>query len=177
MGWPGTQLRANTAARIGLAAVAAVAVAEVAAWLLRPGEDPIDPAPVSESDYFSEAQLERAHDYRSGQRWLALGAIGAQGAVLLVLAVGRPAPARRALERLNRRPVLGAAAAGAGIALLMDAASIAPRLVAHERAVDFGISSQSLGPWLWDVGRGTAIGAALTAAGAAILIALVRRFP
>jgi STE24 endopeptidase len=59
----------------------------------------------------------------------------------------------------------------------MDAASIAPRLVAHERAVDFGISSQSLGPWLWDVGRGTAIGAALTAAGAAILIALVRRFP
>jgi STE24 endopeptidase len=176
MGWPGTQLRKNTAARVGLAAVAVVAAAEVAVWLLRPKDDPIDPAPVSETDYFSEGQLERARDYRSGQRWLALAAIGAEGAVLLVLAVGRPAPARRALERLGSRPLLGAAAAGAGIALVVQVASLAPRLAAHERAVDFGLSSQSLGPWLWDVARGAAIGAALTAAGAALLIALIRRF-
>jgi STE24 endopeptidase len=176
MGWPGTQLRTNTAARVGLAAVAVVAAAEVAVWLLRPEEDPIDPAPVSEADYFAEGQLERARDYRSGQRWLALAAIGAEGAVLLVLALGRPSPARRALQRLGRRPVLGAAAAGAGIVLVADAASLAPRLAAHERAVDFGLSSQSLGPWLWDVGRGAAIGAVLTAAGAALLIALMRRF-
>jgi STE24 endopeptidase len=176
MRWPGTQLRTNTAARVGLAAVAMVAAAEVAVWLLRPEKAPIDPAPVSESDYFAEAQLERAREYRSGQRWLALAAVGAEGAVLLVLALGRPAPARRALEPLGRRPVLGAAAAGAGIALLVDAASLAPRLAAHDRAVDFGISTQSLGPWLWDVGRGAAIGAALTAAGAALLLALIRRF-
>jgi Zn-dependent protease with chaperone function len=176
MGWPGTQLRTNTAARVGLAAVAVVAAAEVAVWLLRPEDDPVEPAPVSESDYFAEGQLERARDYRSGQRWLAVAAIGAESAVLLVLALGRPAPARRALDRLGRRPVIGAAAAGAGIALLLDAASLAPRLAAHERAVDFGLSSQSLGPWLWDVGRGAAIGAALTAAGAALLIALMRRF-
>jgi STE24 endopeptidase len=154
-----------------------VVVAEAAVWLLRPGQDPIEPANVSEPDYFDQAQLERARDYRSGQRWLALAAIGAQGLVLVALAVGRPAPARRLLGRLAERPVLGAAAAGAGIALLADAASLAPRLVAHERAVDFGISSQSLGPWLWDVARGTAIGAALAAIGAAMLIALIRRFP
>jgi STE24 endopeptidase len=177
MGWPGTPLRTNTAARVGLAAVAMVVVAEAAVWLLRPGQDPIDPVPLSEGDYFDQAQLDRARDYRSGQRWLALAAIGAEGLVLVVLAVGRPAPARRALERLARRPLLGAAAAGAGIALLADAASLAPRLAAHERAVDFGLSSQSFGPWLWDVGRGAAIGAGLAAAGAALLIALVRRFP
>jgi STE24 endopeptidase len=176
MGWPGTPLRTNAAARVGLAAVAAVVVAEVAVWLLRPGQDPIEPAPVSESDYFAESQVERAREYRTPQRWLALAAIGAEGAVLLVLAIGRPAPSRRALERLGRRPVLGAAAAGAGIALLVEAASLAPRLAAHERAVDFGLSSQSLGPWLWDVGRGAAIAAGLTAAGAALLIALIRRF-
>jgi STE24 endopeptidase len=176
MGRPGTQLRTNTAARVGLAAAAVVAAAGLAVWLLRPEDDPIDPVPVSESDYFTSGQLERARDYRSGQRWLALAAIGAEGAVLLVLALGRPRPARRALERLGRRPVLGAAVAGAGIALLIDAASLAPRLAAHERAVDVGLSSQSLGPWLWDVGRGAAIGAALTAAGAALLIALIRRF-
>jgi STE24 endopeptidase len=162
---------------VGLAAVAMVVVAEVAVWLLRPGQHPIDPLPVSEADYFDQAQLERARDYRSGQRWLALAAIGAEGLVLVVLAVGRPAPARRALERLSRRPLLGAAAAGAGIALLVEAASLAPRFAAHERAVDFGLSSQSFGPWLWDVARGAAIGATLAAAGAALLIALVRRFP
>jgi STE24 endopeptidase len=177
MGWPGTPLRTNTAARVGLATVAMVVVAEAAVWLLRPGQDPIDPVSVSESDYFDQAELDRARDYRSGQRWLALAAIGAEGLVLVVLAVGGPAPARRALERLSRRPVLGAAAAGAGIALLVDAASLAPRLAAHERAVDFGLSSQSFGPWLWDVARGAAIGATLAAAGAALLIALVRRFP
>jgi STE24 endopeptidase len=177
MGWPGTQLRTNTAARVGLAAVAVVAAAEVAVWLLRPKEDPIEPVSVSESDHFTPQQLERARDYRSGQRRLALAAIGAEGAVLLVLALGRPAPARRALERLGGRPVLGAAAAGAGIALVVQAASLAPRLAAHERAVDFGLSSQSLGPWLWDVARGAAIGAALTALGAALLVALIRRFP
>jgi STE24 endopeptidase len=177
MGWPGTPLRTSTAARVGMAAVAMVVVAEAAVWLLRPGQEPVDSAPVSEADYFDPAQLDRARDYRSGQRWLALAAIGAQGAVLVVLALGRPAPARRLLGRLARRPLLGAAAAGAGIALIADAASLAPRIVAHERAVDFGLSSQSFGPWLWDVARSTAIGAALAAAGAALLIGLIRRFP
>src|SRR5918996_30608 len=118
MAWPGTPLRTGAAARVGLAAVAMVVVAEVAVWLLRPGQHPIDPVPVSEADYFDQAQLERARDYRSGQRWLALAAIGAEGLVLVVLAVGRPAPARRALERLARRPPLGAAAAVAAIAVV-----------------------------------------------------------
>ena len=39
--------------RVGTAAVAMVLVAEAAVWLLRPRERPIDPAPVSESDYFT----------------------------------------------------------------------------------------------------------------------------
>ena len=36
--------------RVGTAAVAMVLVAEVAVWLLRPRERPIEPAPVSESE-------------------------------------------------------------------------------------------------------------------------------
>jgi Zn-dependent protease with chaperone function len=61
--------------------------------------------------------------------------------------------------------------------LLVTAATQPTGLIAHERAVDVGISTQSLGSWLWDVARSAAIGAAITAAGALFLMALVRRFP
>ena len=103
--------------------------------------------------------------------------LGVQTGVLLLVALGRPAVVRRGLERLGRRPILGAAAAGAGVAVLIELATLPTRLVSHERAVDAGLSSQSLGPWLADVGRSAAIAIVITAAGAALLLALVRRFP
>jgi STE24 endopeptidase len=165
------------AARVGLAAVAMIVVAEGAAWLLRPGEEPIEPLPVAEADRFEEAQLERARSYRSGQRWLFAASLGAQGIVLVALAFGRPAAARRALARLGARPVAGAAVAGAGIAIAVELASLPPGIAAHERAVDYGLSTQAIGPYLWDVARAGAITAAIAAAGSALLIALVRRFP
>ena len=110
--------------RVGTAAVAMVLVAEAAVWLLRPRERPIEPAPVSESDYFTPAQIERGRAYGDGQLWLLLGAVGAQGAVLVTLALGRPAIVRRGLQRLEARPVIGAAAAGAGLSVALGAAAL-----------------------------------------------------
>jgi Zn-dependent protease with chaperone function len=162
--------------RVGAAAVAMVLVAEAAVWLLRPREQPIEPARVSETDYFTPAQIERGRAYGNGQLWLLLGAVGAQGAVLVTLALGRPALVRRGLRRLEARPVLGAAAAGAGLSVALGAAALPAGIAAHERAVDYGISTQSLGFWLADAGKSAAIGAAVAAGGAALLIALVRRF-
>jgi STE24 endopeptidase len=153
-----------------------VLVAEAAVWLLRPRERPIEPAPASESDYFTPAQIDRGHAYSEGQLWLVLGALGAQGAVLVTLALGRPAIARRGLESLEARPLIGAAAAGAGLSVALGAAALPAGLAAHERAVDYGISTQSLGFWLADAGKSAVIAAGLSAAGAALLIALVRRF-
>jgi STE24 endopeptidase len=153
-----------------------VLVAEAAVWLLRPRERPIEPAPVSESDYFTPAQIDRGRVYSDGQLWLLLGAIGAQGAVLVTLALGRPAVVRRGLGRLEARPLIGAAAAGAGLSVALGAAALPASLAAHERAVDYGISTQSLGFWLADTGKSAVIGAVLAGAGAALLIALVRRF-
>jgi STE24 endopeptidase len=168
---------AGSARRVGGAAVAMVVVAELAVWLLSPRDQPPEPLPVAEQDYFGGAQLDRAHAYRDGQRWLLLAGLGIEGAVLLAVALGRPAPVRRGLDRLAARPIAGAAAAGAGVALLTSAATLPTRLIAHERAVDVGLSSQSLGPWLWDVARSTGIAAVLTAAGAALLMGLIRRIP
>jgi len=50
-------------------------------------------------------------------------------------------------------------------------------LWAHERAVDVGLSTQSIGPWLSDVVKTAGIGAFFSALGGAVAVALIRRFP
>jgi STE24 endopeptidase len=160
-----------------LAAVAMVIVAEGAVWLLRPRDEPPDPAAVEVSDYFDPAAVARAEDFRRGQLVLLAGGLAVQGVALGALALGRPATAGRILERLGARPVAGAAAAGAGISVALVVATLPLDLWSHDRAVDAGVSTQSLGPWLGDVVKAGAISAAFAAAGSAALLALVRRFP
>lgn len=154
-----------------------IVVAEGAVWLLRPREAPIEPATVAEGDYFTPAQLDRARDYRGGQLWLFAAGMVAEGAVLVTLALGHPRATRRTLERLGARPVLGGVAAGAGLSVAITLATLPAGVWAHERAVDVGLSTQSLGSWFGDVAKSTVIGAALAGAGAALLLALVRRSP
>jgi STE24 endopeptidase len=164
------------ALRVGAAAVAMVLVAEGAVWLLRPRDRPISPVPVSEGHYFTQAQIDRGRSYSDGQLWLFGAALGSQAVVLVALAFGRPRVIRRELERLESRPVLGAAAAAAGLSITIGIAALPASVAAHERAVEYGISTQSLGSWFVDTGKSAAIGALLAAAGGALLIALVRRF-
>ncbi len=161
---------------MGAAAVAMVVVAEGAVWLLRPGDRPIDPTPVPEGRYFTAAQIERGRSFSDGQLWLFVAALGAQGAVLVTVALGRPAALRRRLERLGARPLLGGAAVGAGVSVALALAALPAGIAAHERAVDYGISTQGLGSWLGDAARSAGVSALLSAAGAALLLVLVRRF-
>jgi STE24 endopeptidase len=161
---------------VGGAAVAMVVVAEVAAWLLQPRNEIPDPLPVSERDYFSAAELERAHDYVSGQRLLAFAGLGIEGAVLLAVAVRPPRRAQLILDQLEARPILGGVAAGAAVSITVAVATLPTGLLAHDRAVDAGLSEQSTSSWLWDVGRSAGISAAFAGIGAAILLALIRRF-
>jgi STE24 endopeptidase len=164
-----------TAVRIGAAAVAAVIVAEAAVWLLRPRGEIVEPASLSERSYFSPTQLERAHDYRDTQRLIGLGTLAVEGTVLVVLAVWRPAPLRRGLRLASQRPILGGAAVGAAISISLAAAAVPTGLIAHERARDVGLATQTVGPWLADVGKSAAVGAALAAAGGAVAVAMMRR--
>ena len=167
----------STGARVAGAAVAMLLVAEGAVWLLGPRQEIPEPVPVDASDYLPAEQIARAEDYRSGQRWLAIGGLALEAGLLLAVALGRPRRVRSALDRLGRRPIAGAAAAGVLIAVLTAAVTLPTRLAAHERAVDAGLSTQSLGSWGWDVARSAGITAVLTGGGTALLIALVRRFP
>jgi STE24 endopeptidase len=161
-------------ARLRLTAtiVAAVVVAEGAVLIMRPREGVIEPAPVSARSYFSAAQIDRARDYRRPN----LALYGASLAVetgLLVLLVARPP---RALRRGMRRPVLAGAATGAALSVALTAATLPIAAVLHERAVDYGLSTQSWGAWAGDVGKSTAIGAVFAGGGAAIAVGLIRRF-
>ena len=158
---------------IGVAAVAAGA----ATLILRPRGGLIEPATIDPTAYFSEAELRRAEDFRGLQRLIGVGGLLVSAGTLAVLALRPPEPARRLLERAGERPVLGGAAAGAAISLALVATGLPLSVWAHERAVDYGLSTQSLDAWFADVGKSAAIGALIAGAGGAVAVTLMRRFP
>lgn len=159
--------------RLPLAIVAAAVAAGVATLVLRPRGGVLEPAAVSPEQYFTVDQLDRAEGFRGPQRLLGIAGI-ALGAATLALLAWRPP---RLLERLGRRPLLGAAAAGAGISLLLLVVELPLSAIRHERAHDVGLSTQTWGPWLGDVARSAGVQAVLAAIGGVVAIALVRRFP
>jgi STE24 endopeptidase len=168
--------RASGVARLALAGVAMLLVAELAALLLAP-TDTITPLPVSASEWFDAAASERAAEFRGGQRLLFLAGVACQLAAVAALALGRPRRLAGLLRRFGRRPLLGAAAAGGLTVVWARVASLPASFVAHERAVDFGISVRGDLAWLGDVALATAINALVIALAALVLVALVRRFP
>jgi STE24 endopeptidase len=163
--------------RLPLAIAAAVLAAGVATVVLRPRSGLIDPAAIDAKAYFSADELQRVEDFRGLQRVLGLGGIALGGVTVALLALRPPRRVRRALERAGRRPLLGGAAVAAGIALTVTVVELPLSAWRHERAVDVGLSTQSLGPWLADVAKASAVSAVYAAVGGLLLMALVRRFP
>jgi STE24 endopeptidase len=160
-------------ARLPLAIVVALAAAGSATFLLWPRNGVIEPAAVDAKSYFTAFQLDRAEDFRGGQRLLSAGGLVLGTATLALLAWRPP---RRIFERLGRRPIRGAAIAGAGISLLLVVVDLPLAAWSHERAVDVGLSTQEWPDWFGDVAKSAAIGAGFAAVGAALGLALVRRF-
>jgi STE24 endopeptidase len=159
--------------RLPLAIGVVVVAAGAATFLLWPRNGVIDPAAVDAKAYFTARQLQRAEDFRGLQRWIGAGGLVVSTGALALLAARPP----RLLERLGRRPILGAAAAAAGISLLLVVVDLPLSAWAQQRSRDVGLSTQAWPDWLADVGKTAAIGAVFAAAGGALAIALVRRFP
>jgi STE24 endopeptidase len=160
--------------RLPLAIVVAVAAAAAATYLLRPRGGLIEPAPVEAQQYFTASQLDRAEDFRSLQRVLALTGLGIGIGTLAVLAWHPP---RRLLARLERRPLLGGAAAGAAISLVVVVTQLPISAWMRKRSLDVGLATQSWPDWAADVLKAAGIGAVTAAIGGLIAMALIRRFP
>jgi STE24 endopeptidase len=159
--------------RLPLAVAVAVVAATAATILLRP-RGLIEPAPVEAQQYFTASQLDRAEDFRSLQRLLGLAGLGV-GLGTLALIAWRPP--RRILARLEARPLLGGAAAGAGISLVLLVTRLPIDAWMRARALDVGLATQSWPDWAVDVVKAAGIGAVTAAVGGLVAIALVRRFP
>jgi STE24 endopeptidase len=166
-------MRSAGRSRLPLAIVVAVAAAGAATFLLRPRSGLIEPAAVDVQGYFTALQLERAEDFRSVQRPLAVGGLVVGTGTLALLAWRPP---RRLFDRLARRPILGGALAGAGISLLLVVVEFPLSAWRHERAVDVGLNTQTWIDWAGDVAKSAGIDAAFAAAGGAVALVLVRRF-
>jgi len=151
--------------------------AGAATLALRPRSGLIQPAPVKAQAYFSPAELDRIHDYVGPQRALAIGGLVVTGAALAFVALRPPRRVRRALERAAARPRLGSLAAGAALVIVIGVATLPFSAIAHQRDVDYGLSTQGWGGWTGDLVKSEAIAAVLTGGGAALLVALMRRFP
>lgn len=165
--------------RLPVAIVAALVVAEGLVLVMEP-RDGVDPVPVPPERYFSAAQLQRAEAFRSGQQWLYVARLGIELGLLIVIVRRPPRRLRRALSRSGgfaaRRPVLAGAAAAAALSAGLTAMTLPVSAVSRERAKDVGLVTQDWVGWVGDVALGTAIDAALVAAGGGLLVLAMRRF-
>jgi STE24 endopeptidase len=150
-----------------------VAAAAAATFLLRP-RGVIEPVPVEAQQYFTASQLDRAEDFRSVQRLLGLAGLGIGIGTLALLAWRQP---RSLIARLERRPLLGGAAAGAAISLVLVVTGLPINAWMRARALDVGLATQSWPDWAVDVVKAAGIGAVTAAVGGLVAMALVRRFP
>ena len=153
--------------------IAAVAVAEIAVLLLRPGGGVIKPADVEPRAYFSEAQIQKAQDFRHPQIWLYGGTLLIEGGLLLFLVLRPP----QRLRGSFKRPVLVAALAGSALSVALAAATLPLGLISQERARDVGLVTQDWAGYAEDLAKSWAIGAVFAGVGAAVAIALMRRLP
>src|SRR4051812_4416646 len=159
--------------RLPVAVVVAVAAAAAATFLLRP-RGVIEPVPVDAQQYFTASQLDRAEDFRGLQRLLGIAGIGIGIGTVAVLVRRQP---RNLIARLERRPLLGGAAAGAGISLVLVVTALPVSAWMRARSLDVGLATQSWPDWAVDVLKSAGIGTVTAAVGGLVAMALVRRFP
>ncbi len=162
-----------------LALAAAVLVGFLAAWALGPGEPPVSidrPAAERQIERADPAGSARADEYRSRSRRLALAALAVQFILLGFLAFYRGRPVSGLLEWAGERPVRGAAAIGALLALALAVAGLPISFLAFEHGRDFGLITQGAGAWLGDRLLSTAISVAISAGLATMGFLAWRRF-
>jgi STE24 endopeptidase len=164
-------LKATSLLWVGLAAVL---VAYFLVWLLGSGGAG-NPPPVDIDRHLDSHLVERAEAFRSDARLLSIASMLVGLILLGFLALYRGPLVRRPFDRLARRPVPGAALAGATISVLLVLARFPIDLMSFNLGRDYGLVTQDHAGWLTDLLIGTLITALLAALGAALAMWLWRK--
>jgi STE24 endopeptidase len=151
----------------------ALAAAEGGVRLLTPREQPIEPAKIDLTSYFSEAEIRRGARFARPQFALALARGGIELGSLALL-VRRPP---RRLTRPFKREVAGAATTAAGLAVALSVPPLPLRAIARKRGIAVGLVTQSWRDWAADLLKAGAIEAVLAAGAGAAAVAVERRYP
>jgi STE24 endopeptidase len=151
----------------------ALVAAEGGVRLLAPREEPIEPARIDLHTYFSDDEIRRGARFARPQLGLALARAAIElGALASV--VRRPP---RWLARPFKRPVVGGAAAGAGLAVGLSVPALPLRAISRKRGMAVGLVTQSWRGWAGDLAKGGVIEGALAAGAGAAAVAVARRYP
>ncbi len=141
--------------------------------LLSPPAQPIEPAKIDLSRFFSEAEIQRGKRYARPQMALAMTGAAIELACLALLVRRPPRPLRTRFSR----PVAGGAATAAGLAVALSLPALPFRIIARKRGIAVGLVTQSWRGWAADLLKGGTIETALAAGAGGAAVALTRRFP
>lgn len=148
----------------------------VAGWLLAPGGAGYSFSVPDASAFFSVTRLDEIDSYRSQTRLAAVASLVAGIGVLALLAIWRGPLFRSFLDRLDRRPVLGAGALGVFLSLAVGIAALPFSWLTFNRGRDLGLFTQDWTGWLSDQLLAALIGALIAGIGAILVIFFWRRF-
>jgi STE24 endopeptidase len=156
----------------------ALAAAEAGVRLLTPREQPIEPAKVDLTTYFSEAEIERGARFARPQLALAMASAAVELGALAAV-VHRPPRwlGRRPGGRWFGREATAGAATAAGLAVALSTAPLPLRVISRRRGIAVGLVTQSWRGWAADLLKGAAIESVLAGGAGAATVAITRRYP
>ena len=140
-------------------------------FLWRTSVPRLDIANLDPRDYFSAAELARAHEYRRVSRTLLLGALAAQLLVLAVL-VWKARPLADALEGIGRGRVRTGVLVAVAMALALWLAAVPFGALTLWWRRRYGLSTQSAAGWLRDQAVSIGVECLLLAGAAAVTLGL-----
>src|SRR5262245_45447430 len=162
--------RRTLAKRTGLLALALVWVVS-GFFLWRTSVPRLDIPSLDPRDYFSAAELARAHEYRRVSRALLLGSLAAQ-VVVLGLLVWKARPLADALEGIGRGRIRTGVIVALAVVLALWIATIPFGAVSLWWRRRYGLSTQTAASWVRDQVVSVGVECLLVAAAAAVTLAL-----
>ena len=133
------------------------------------------PAPVRESDVFTQSQIARANAYSDPARHLGWASLAVS--LLVTLMLGLTPIGRRLAGRLRGWWWVRVLQAVVALAVVGQLATLPFAIIGHHRSLDYGLSTESWGPWSVDLLKGLVLSIVISGLLFVVLVGCARRFP